>query len=293
MPKRKSIKFKIAVFGTLFFCLLVGVGYLLLWSPIFKIGDIIIFGNQEISSQQIQDIARQEIYKKILGFLPKNNIFLIDTDALKQTILQEISQISRVVISNELAGLQGAKLAIVIEERQPRAIVCRIGVPTLVGYSMEQSPSTNSSLRLKSGLQPADQEIFNQCFYVDKQGIAFKSAPQTKGSLILQLAAPYDLSLGAEAVKPPVLRAVEQLKKSLAETVSGLSIDYFIIISSQEIYAKTQAGWLIYFDINTDLSHQAQILKELLKQKITNTKNLEYIDLRLGEKVFYKETPKN
>jgi len=269
MVKRKSIKLKIAVFGTLFFCLLVGVGYLLILSPIFKIGDIVISGNQEIKTEQIQDIARREINKKIFGFLPKNNLFLIDMDALRRAILRGLGQISGVTLNNQPTGLQGVKLTIVVEERQPQAIVCRlqsnISTPTVLG----------------------------DCFYVDKLGIAFKSAPQTKGSLILQLAAPYDLSLGAEAIKPPVLQAAEQLKKAITEAVPDLAIDYFIIISSQEIYAKTQDGWLIYFDINTDLVHQAQILKELLKQKLTNTKNLEYIDLRLGEKVFYKETPKN
>lgn len=271
LKKAKKLKLKIAVFGTLFFCLLIGVGYLLLLSPIFKIRDITISGNQEIKAGQIQDIVRREINKKIFGFLSKNNIFLIDVDGLKQVILRELGQISQVVLNNQLTGLQGAKLAIVVEERQPQAIVCR----------------------LQSGISTSTPTVFGDCFYVDKQGIAFKSAPQTKGSLILQLAAPYDLTLGAEAVKPPVLDATSQLKKYLAETVPDLSIDYFIIISSQEIYAKTQAGWLIYFDINTDLAHQAQILKELLKQKLTNTKNLQYIDLRLEEKVFYRETPKS
>jgi hypothetical protein len=55
-----------------------------------------------------------------------------------------------------------------------------------------------------------------------------------------------------------------------------------------EVTMVTTQGWKVYFKIDTDPEYQAKLLETILGQKITNRSKLEYIDLRFGERVFYR-----
>ena len=53
---------------------------------------------------------------------------------------------------------------------------------------------------------------------------------------------------------------------------------------------KTNAGWHIYLKMNDDIKAQLENLDLTLKNSIApdEQSKLEYIDLRFGEKVYYK-----
>ena len=55
-----------------------------------------------------------------------------------------------------------------------------------------------------------------------------------------------------------------------------------------EAVALIDEGWLVYFDINRPTSEQVKILAVLLKEELKNRENLQYIDLRIDGRVYYK-----
>ena len=72
--------------------------------------------------------------------------------------------------------------------------------------------------------------------------------------------------------------------------VADFEISHFNIERpfSREVALVTKEGWEARFKIDEDPSTQGGILMQILQQKIRDRENLEYIDLRFGEKVFYK-----
>lgn len=266
--KNRKTTRKLFFILVLFFCLTSAVIYFLIFSPFFRIKEIEIAGIHQIAKADILDIVQGNIQGKKFWLLPQDNVFLLNTEALSVDLKKNFVEFYEVKMSTRVKQkLLPTILHIRIFKRQTEAIICLFGVPTLVG----------------------DQEIFDNCFYVDQDGIAFKPAPQTQGSLILLAGVNYDIWLGAEAVKPHLLEAMTQIKKDLAEKIPDFSFDYFIIISSQELHLKTKQGWQIYFDAMGNIERQTEILKELLKKEIDKPENLEYIDLRIEERVYYKD----
>jgi hypothetical protein len=59
---------------------------------------------------------------------------------------------------------------------------------------------------------------------------------------------------------------------------------------SNDIRVKTKEGWEIYFNEDISLDKEMEMLKAVLANEINSDQrsNLEYIDLRIDNKVFYK-----
>ena len=58
--------------------------------------------------------------------------------------------------------------------------------------------------------------------------------------------------------------------------------------SSVDFEAVTDTGWLIYLDDTQDPKVAVNNLLTVLDEAVKNTGNLEYIDLRIPSRIFYK-----
>ncbi len=71
----------------------------------------------------------------------------------------------------------------------------------------------------------------------------------------------------------------------------GLKVFDFIIETDvlKDLRVNTNEGWHVLFDRSRDLKNQLEALKLVLEEKIKEErKNLEYIDLRIENRVYYK-----
>ncbi len=80
---------------------------------------------------------------------------------------------------------------------------------------------------------------------------------------------------------------------TLAQSDINHSINFPLIIIKKEggvlkIDARTNEGWQAIFMPSQNFSQQLDNLKIVLREKLKNRENLEYIDLRFGNRVFYK-----
>ena len=57
---------------------------------------------------------------------------------------------------------------------------------------------------------------------------------------------------------------------------------------ARDITLVVKEGWEAYFTFDDSAENQVELLLSVLQQKIKNRRDLEYVDLRFGEKVFYK-----
>ncbi|MBN1779490.1 MAG: FtsQ-type POTRA domain-containing protein, partial [Candidatus Buchananbacteria bacterium] len=98
-----------------------------------------------------------------------------------------------------------------------------------------------------------------------------------------------EVSIGQTIIKSDLANFINQLNKQIIEQ-TDLSIGYYSInnLANQDIIAQSKAGWLIYFTATEPVDLQVKELITILQKEITNRNNLEYIDLRFGDKIFYK-----
>jgi len=57
---------------------------------------------------------------------------------------------------------------------------------------------------------------------------------------------------------------------------------------TQKLIAKTSIGFQIYFDLSRPAKGQGVILSNVLSEKFDNLYNLQYIDLQIKDRIFYK-----
>lgn len=230
------------IFLVFVFLLFLGIIYVLFFSPIFKIRDVIIFGNQKTSAEEIKN-------NLICG-----NIILTSESTIKNQLLDKFPVILELKIHKNLFK---RKLEIDIKEREEIGIVC-------------------SS---------------NKCFYFDKEGIVFQNAPITSGSLItiVQDYSNRNYELGDKISNKEFIDTILEINEDLYDE-TGLKILSFNIDSYpiKELKAITHEGWYILFSTERNIKNQLLVLKVGLDEKIKNRSNLQYVDLRIENRIYYK-----
>jgi len=209
-------------------------------------------------------ITTNDIRKLIITGAPLNlgeNLFILSKNQIKSELVAAFPTITGINIKKEL--FHG--LIINFEKRVQIGIWCQ--------------PNT-------------DPTLADNCYYFDKEGIIFKEAPQTEGTLILKIK-DYEnkkVSLGNQILNNSQLKFITDFNNEIIKN-NQIKITEFKIGPSvnSNLEAISDRGWSIYLDQNQDPALEANnlftILNEVIKDKASN---LEYIDLRIPSRVFYK-----
>ncbi|MDP2934703.1 MAG: FtsQ-type POTRA domain-containing protein [bacterium] len=253
--KKSKTKKRIIVFLAIFLFVLSLIGILL--SPIFELKKISLYGNKEISSEELEKSIKSV------------NILLMTTNGLKDKLLKEFPKISEVRIEKNIFK---RTIAITITERKSLGIICK---------AEKSSPVETTK----------DGETIKNCFYIDKNGVIFEDAPQTSGSLVLLIKdfSSEEFSLGKKIFEEQIINSIVEIRENLTSS-TNIKIDWFEnrTIPPKELKLVTSKGWYILFDSTRDIKKQLSILKTALSEKIKTTDNLEYIDLRIENRIYYK-----
>jgi len=250
IKKKKSI-FKSRIFwlSFLFFVLLGGAFYFFVFSSFFQIKQIIISGNQKVKTQEIEKVFNKRIKKKII-FLDTKSIFTANLKAINQEILDRYPQILRIKSKRSFPDI----LNVNIQERKP------------------------------IGIWQKGKEFF----YFDKEGVIFERANEFKKPVILcEVEKP--IIFGKPIIKKENLYSILEINKRLKSF--GIDIKDFIISGDEKkLKVETEDGWYILFNLERDVPDQIFNFKLVFEEKISPEKkeNLEYVDLRFGNRIFFK-----
>lgn len=124
----------------------------------------------------------------------------------------------------------------------------------------------------------------DNCYYFDKEGIIFKEAPLSEGSLILKVKAydKNDATIGARVLNPEEFDFITKFSEEINKS-DKLRISEFRIKPSSrlDLEALTDGNWSIYLDKNQNPILEAKNLFIILDESVKNkVSDLEYIDLR-------------
>ena len=129
------------------------------------------------------------------------------------------------------------------------------------------------------------------CFYFDKDGVIFSQAPQTEGSLILKVkdSSKNDVLTGSKVLSNDQINFIIVFIGKISENNKFKILEFKIKPNfSVDLEAVTDKNWSIYLDENQDPIAAVNNLLSILEEAVKNTDNLEYIDLRIPSRVFYK-----
>lgn len=260
--KKKKRKQAIRLVGiSLLVIIVVAVPIYLLRTQRFLISSVVVSGNNVTKTEDIQKIVEDKINGNYLLIFPKSNDLLYPKASITKTLLQDIPRLSEV----EVTLSNPHTLSVSVVEHEPFALYC-----------------TNVS-------NPSDP---SGCFFLDKDGYIFSEAPSFSGGVYFVYTGDpvFDSPLGQSYLNktifselPPFIQSLSNLNLSPKVFVDK-GDEYNVILSSGATIMWKSSSDLgtIYSDLESFLSDPS-----FTKEKAALGRLL-YIDLRFGNKVFYK-----
>ena len=216
----------------------------------------LFFYSPAFNIKKMEIFGNKEIKsEEIQNILSYANIFLTSSQEIKKDLLKMIPKIASLEIKKNIFKRE---LEISLTEREDIGIICN-------GDS-------------------------NQCYYIDEEGIIFENAPQTSGSLIILIKdySQRDIKLGDKIFTAEFFKLISEIKDEMANmNLKVLNFDS-MNFPIQDVKVMTNERWYAFFNFKNNIKSQLSALKVALKEKIKNRAGLEYIDLRIENRVYYK-----
>jgi len=234
--------------------------YVLFFSQFLAITKIKVEGTEKIDPASLENEIDSAISGNYLNILPKNSIILLRKDKLSGILSKNFKLIESLVVKKHFPNT----LLVSIREKKPRLLLI----------------------------------VDGQEYVVDDKGIAYEKADfesdflRTNQLPVLEDESGRKISVQEEVLSPDyvnfILDAKEKLEKKL-----DLGTNQVLKTSntaSGDVELETNEGWKIYFNNDVGLEKELKMLKVVLDNKIEKGERgeLEYVDLRTDNKVYYK-----
>lgn len=233
-----------------------------IFSPFLRIRHIVILTKGETSSEEIEGVLQGVLAERVFfGMVPRAHIFFLRASYIKEKLQEVFPRIASADVSRSFRG----ELSIIIKERMVWGIYCDAGLPPEIGKE--------------------------KCYYMSDDGILFADAPRLTGTVIFRITdhRSHALHLGASPFKNSERNAIQRIRSAVPKYLS-VEVEEVTIGLEEDgsLRAYTHDGWYILFDDETSIEKALQNLALVFEKQVANPKNLEYADIRFGEKIFYK-----
>jgi cell division septal protein FtsQ len=257
--RRRFAKRMTLIFGTLTILIIVGVIFLLRMNSI-QIKETNIEGVSIIDKKEVEDTVRGTLSGNYLWFIPKSNTFLYSVKKLNNILVQKFPGIYSLNVGREGFG----KVYVKIVERKPQALYCEAG----------------------------NEEATPECYFVDSSGKVFAQAPYFSGNVYFVYKGKLNQEdpMGAQIFTVQDFSIFESFIKQAGNKL-GLGIvgaelkdvgDFDLLLSSG---AKILLNKNISYD---DMFNNLDAVFKSQQLSSSTLSTLDYIDMRFGNKVYYK-----
>lgn len=221
-------------------------------------------GNETISAEEVLKIAENKISGKYLFLFPKNNFFIYPGGAIAREVLDSMKKVKTV----ETKIADGNILSVKVYERKPSYIWC------------------------PGEFLPENTASGNQCYFLDEQGFSFSEAPRFSGPVFFEIYASSTSGnefIGKYPFESGLFKKLILFKNALTEI--NLPATELIRLEDGDFKFVLKAGGAVLINEKNDINISLRNIvsaKKALEDSGKNINSVEYIDLRFGNKVFYK-----
>lgn len=243
----------------IFMVVLLGVGF---WyvarASYIRVKHIEITGTNVLSPKGIEDVVLAELHGALWLFVPRDNILVVSSKGLEAHLAEQFPSMAEVDVTKSF----------------PDAIRVRIRERALWGVYCETRPIPEKP---------------HPCAYLDEGGIVFQEFSNIEGWLLPVVIGSATPTLGEVAVSGDMLGFFQDARDALGKVDVKLLSLRESTTTPEDLSLGTGEGWEIRIPKQRPVSEWFPILKTLLDKEIgAKRSQLEYIDLRFGQKVFYK-----
>jgi predicted nucleic acid-binding Zn ribbon protein len=271
--KRRRLRNKILIFILIFVAFFVGLSFLSKWQKI-NINQVTISGNKVIDAGKIREVIDSNANGKYLWLFPKTNFLLYPEKKIRAELLLNYKRIKEVSFSNENAN----SLEILISEYDGKYLWCGTSIP------VSKSDTEN-----------------NKCYFMDPDGYIFAEAPYFSGEVYFKFYGKNDGNLPGSHFLKDYWDNIIFLKNNLEQL--KLEPTAFWLDENNDgnmaLSAELVTGPRIIFKMNSDFNKLVENLQTALTTEPLQSEfkdkysSLLYIDLRFGNKIYYKFSTEN
>lgn len=270
--ERQRIFFRIAgvIFCALFF------GGLAVWGlnqDAVRIQRVAVRGNSGISSTTLSSMMTESLAGAYAFLVPKDTVLFYPRQIMIANVLSAYPQIKKAEVTTENFDT----LVLSVEERTSQFVWC--------------DPS--------AAIDAAGEAV---CYFADTSGYIFDHAPSFSNPVFFEVKSPLVDALGASRSGAPIggfVLSEEALKKLLIFkdrlSIAGIETIALHVFPGGDYELRIKNGGKILFNGKQNFDTVLENLNAALHASDLNKAlagaSLQYIDLRFGNKVFYKLTP--
>lgn len=248
----------------LFWLLLVGFfgicAYLVFFSPFLYVDKITVEGNQDVSSQDISSTAERSLEGKYFNFLPRGNFFLASKRNINAVVKNDFNRLEVESIEKRFPRT----ISIKVTERKAELVWCSAGV----------------------------------CYFADRNGLVYGGAAGTVEELragnflVVVDDSAIPVEIGKTKINPEYIGYIEAANAMIRDDLKiGISGSYHTPgMASREISVITGEGWILKISSEYSIDEAKKVIQMLFEKDLNEEtrKNLDYLDLRVKNKVYYK-----
>jgi len=230
-----------------------------------QIREVRLTGGVLVTESDVQKVVDTVLSGKYFYIYPRNNAFIYPHDELVAELKHGLQRIDTVSVGVEDFHI----LTVVITERKPSALWCDDGNPDM-----------------------------EKCYFMDDTSTVFADAPVFSGDAYFKYYGSLSTTTAGGGVIGGRYMASSTQFTDISAFVSsvlavGLRPQYLLQKDGGEYSLVIHNGGHIYFDTRESLSKVTQNMNILLnsdayRKAVSATSTLDYIDLRFGNKVYYK-----
>ena len=224
------------------------------------INKIVVNGNSAVSDSDLEKITEDILSGKYFFLFPRKNTFIYPQEEVEIAILNSFKQIESI----DIVRTNFQTLAIEVEEQEPYALWCFV----------------------------FDEGVLEDCYFINEDGLIFSKAPNFTGDVFFKF---YGDLVGTNPIGEYYFKVNNNFNRvnALVDSIKELGLTPIKLIplrdSDLELYMNN--GSKILFSITQSMSEVKDNLKVVLESetfKNEDLKNIDYIDLRFGNKVYFK-----
>ncbi|OGC88436.1 hypothetical protein A2419_01685 [Candidatus Adlerbacteria bacterium RIFOXYC1_FULL_48_26] len=222
-----------------------------------KITHVSVSGENVVPQASIEEVVQDGLVGKYAGLFSKANIFFYP----KKSIEQDLHTLYPTLGTISIRALDFHTIAVTVSEREPSALWC---------------PAADST----------------QCVLLDESGFAYAHAPEYSGNVYkTYLGALPDGPLPKQFLTPERFHSLSALVETFAKKIATTTVTTVAVDENNDVHIGTSDGYKILFALEENGGDVFQHFVLTLTAAPFTTHALsefEYIDLRFGDKVYYK-----
>ncbi len=229
-------------------------------APALSVKNLDIHGSRALSHDVVREVVERMIDHPLAFALGRKNIVLYPRAAIARAILELDPKIASVDVS----AVALDSVVVTLEERRPVALWCS-----------------------------ASENVQAPCYFLDRDGYLFALAPEFSGPVFTRFYGPLSSAepLRATLLDSTTFRSLIGFIEKVGEL--GLKTESLLVRDEYDYELLLTGGSKIFFARSDELSRVLENLSSVLSSETFKERgalSLEYIDLRFGNKVYYRYT---